>query len=547
MENTRPSMEKYGRTVLALVVAGVVYCVLLVVVLSVWPAASAIKLVAEIDHPDQFQVYYNNPFRRVPFEEKYSSRSETVPAGHKSEVLIQLKDRPVYRLRLDLGEQPGTVRIYSMKIASFLTQNVELAPVDIYRLFRPGSADVVITLEQDHVTVVSRAGDPSLVATQPLLPGLRWFPYALTLGFTAVIFLFLLRFDYASFPAFYDITRKQPSSGKNITCLDGLRGLATVIIIVDHTLGGVVGIGAIGVWLFMALSGFLLAKPFIKYPQNALSFGFLRHFFSRRIRRILPLYFSYLVVTLLLAKKFDEAARHFLFLQGDGVLWVINQEMVFYLLVPFIMAINVLVFRGRPWPVITFLTVLMLSLNKWFTDDVFSLYGLRHQGLPLFAGIFLAGMIASYLYHGVYERSRFHQEWHGRNSKVFAWIGLVMLVAFFLGTTGVLWGAEGQGAYYGVIYWRWYGVAAAVFIFMLIGSENTFLDRVLSVLPLRAVGLVSFSMYVLHPVIIEEIRGAVEHFTGQMMPGVLTFVLTMTVGYLIACVTYTYLERPFTR
>ncbi|MHB1348506.1 MAG: acyltransferase family protein [Desulfobulbaceae bacterium] len=540
-------IPRYGKTLLALAVSAIFYAVLLVVVMSVWPASNVIKVVAEIDHPDQFQVYYNNAFREIAFEEKFSRKSDPVPAGRKTDVLIKLGDKPVHRLRLDPGDLPGTARIYHIKVASFLTKSREYGPAEIHRLFRPGNDQVALTLEKDHVAVVSTGEDPSLIAVEPLLPGNRFFPYALTLAFSTALFLFLRRFDYASFPAFYDITRKTPSLGKNITSLDGLRGLATVIIIIDHTLGKVVGIGAIGVWLFMALSGFLLARPFIKNPGNALSLSFLNHFFSRRVRRILPLYFSYLVVTLLLSKRFDEAARHFLFLQGDGVLWVINQEMVFYLMVPFIMAVNYLVFRGRPWLIATGLTLLMLAMNKWFTSDVFTLYGLRNQGLPLFAGIFLAGMISSYLYYGVYERSRFYRERHAQVSSIFAWAGLILLIAFFLGTTGTLWGKEGQGAYYGVIYWRWYGVAAAVFIFLLIGSDNTFLDRMLSIWPLRAVGLVSFSMYVLHPVIIDTIRGAVSHYTGVVTPGIVTFLLTMTLGYLVACVTYTFVERPFTR
>lgn len=545
VEKVRIFLKSYGRTVVSLTAAGGFFVVLLGVVLSVWPAASVIRIEAEFDHPDRFQVYYSNALRKVSFKEQYSKKSDIVPEGEKATVSLTMGDSPVTKTRLDVGDLPGTVKIYGMTVLSHFAQPVQYDAKDIHDLFRPGKDDVSITLDGDHVTVVSLEEDPYLVAAGPLIKGNRIVPYGIAFAFSAALFLFLLRFDYASFPAFYDITRKKPSSGKNITSLDGLRGLATLIIVADHTIGQVIGIGAIGVWLFMALSGFLLAKPFVKYPENALSLQYMTHFFSRRIRRIVPLYYAYLTVVFLITRRYDEAFRHYMFLQGDGVLWVINQEMVFYLSVPFIMAMNYLLFRGRPWLIIAGLAVLTYLTHNYLSREVFSLYGMNRQDLRLFAGIFLAGMMSSYLYYGVYERSQFCRTYHERlNRQLFSWMGLALLVGFLLGTTGTMWGLA---TIPGLTYYQWYGIAAAIFIFFIIGADNSILDRLLSLLPLRAIGLVSFSIYVLHPVIIKTLRSGAEHYTGMVITGIPMFLLTVASAYIVACMTYTYIERPFTR
>jgi peptidoglycan/LPS O-acetylase OafA/YrhL len=545
VERPRIFLKSHGRAVLSLAAAGGFFIVLLAVVLSVWPAASVIRIEAEFDHPDRFQVYYSNGLRKISFKEQYSRKSNLVPEGERTTVSITMGDSPVARARLDVGDLPGTVNIYGMTVLSHFAKPVHFDAQGFYEMFRPGKDDVSVVFNGDHVTIVSQEEDPYLVAAGPLILGNRIVPYGLAFAFSAVLFLFLLRFDYASFPAFYDISRKKPSSGRNITSLDGLRGLATLIIVADHTIGQVIGIGAIGVWLFMALSGFLLAKPFVKYPQNALSLQYMTHFFSRRIRRIVPLYYAYLTVIFLINRRFDEAFRHYMFLQGDGVLWVINQEMVFYLSVPFIMAMNYLLFRGRPWLIIAGLAVLTYLTHNYMSRDVFSLYGMNRQDLRLFAGIFFAGMAASYLYYGVYERSGFYRTFHERfNRRVFSWMGLALLAGFLLGTTGTMWGLS---TIPGLTYYQWYGIAAAVFIFLIIGSDNSPLDRLLSLLPLRAIGLVSFSIYVLHPVIIKTLRLGVEHYTDTVITGIPMFLLTIAAAYIVSCMTYTYIERPFTR
>ena len=130
------------------------------------------------------------------------------------------------------------------------------------------------------------------------------------------------------------------------------------------------------------------------------------------------------------------------------------------------------------------------------------------------------------------------------NRRIFSFVGLVLLIAFILGTTGRLWGGH---EIYGLKFDLWFGMAAGLFIFCIVAAENSLLEKVLSFLPLRAVGLVSFSVYILHPVVIDIIRQGTLHYFGYMVKGIPMLVLALSFTYIVSCFTYTYIERPFTR
>src|SRR5512141_498495 len=83
--------------------------------------------------------------------------------------------------------------------------------------------------------------------------------------------------------------------------LDGLRGIAIIAVILYHNFPyGETFFGWLGVDLFFVLSGFLIPGILMKsvYPEK--ENGFLKKFYTRRILRIFPLYYLFLVVFLFL-------------------------------------------------------------------------------------------------------------------------------------------------------------------------------------------------------------------------------------------------------
>jgi peptidoglycan/LPS O-acetylase OafA/YrhL len=133
--------------------------------------------------------------------------------------------------------------------------------------------------------------------------------------------------------------------------LDLLRAAAAVLVVLFHMrtmlvvdfgpLNAVFEGGNSGVYIFFALSGYLLYKPFVRGDVD------LRSYSLKRAARILPGYFVALVALVLLtgnhlffehplsyltiSSSYDIPMRGFL-----GVAWTLSAELVYYVLLPFI-------------------------------------------------------------------------------------------------------------------------------------------------------------------------------------------------------------------
>jgi peptidoglycan/LPS O-acetylase OafA/YrhL len=141
--------------------------------------------------------------------------------------------------------------------------------------------------------------------------------------------------------------------------LDGLRGLAMLLVLIFHfarikSSTFRFEIGWVGLQIFFVLSGFLITKILLATKEKSLK-DFLRQFYLRRALRIFPLYYSYLVLLLLLFFVIHEPkdilryyaylftySYNFSILSNDWELsrmyvhlWSLSVEEQFYLVWPF--------------------------------------------------------------------------------------------------------------------------------------------------------------------------------------------------------------------
>ncbi len=204
----------------------------------------------------------------------------------------------------------------------------------------------------------------------------------------------------------------------------------------------------------------MLTIPFVDRPERAVSMPYMREYMLRRLKRILPMYYVYIFVVFFVAGKYSESAvRHVLFMQGDGHLWTIRQELLFYLVLPLIMAANYILFRGRVVWIIVVLGAIMLAANLWLDRSVISLYGVNAPH-TLYGGIFVCGMLFSYLYHGVVLK-----HWIARLSshRFKSWaslVGVILLFTFVLIITDIVFK---HGTLLAIRFPGWFGVAAGFF------------------------------------------------------------------------------------
>jgi peptidoglycan/LPS O-acetylase OafA/YrhL len=523
-----------SRNMHALAAALLCFVALFSVCKIILPGAAFVEAVVQLDHPDRLQVYYSSGGE---FAEQHSSSSELIkPGGLPRTVCIHLHQSPARRLRLDLGATPGNVRLHQLTVAGDYAQDIVLGPAEIFRLFRADSSGTQMRLEQDFIAIQTHE-DSYIVCDQPLLqpkPLLLWGVPSL---FAIFLFLLLQQTDVASFAPFADLRGKRPSVGENIDALDGLRAFALLLVVADHTWGVFAGAGRSGVWMFMTLSGFLLAKPFVQQPERILSPSFLRHFFIRRVKRILPVYYTYIVVIFLLHGRIVETVLHTLFLKASGHLWVVPQELCFYLLTPPALLLCLLLSRIRPWLVLPGLLGMIVLANQ-FSGAVL-LHGGMNEPIPLYFGVFLSGMLASWLHFG------FKMHLSSRMGKHAAAAAAILILLFF-----VLFSHErtwGGSRFFALTYYPWFAAAAAALILAVLAGGASPLLRFLSSLPMRALSLVSFSMYIFHTLIIDVLRKCAELYDGGTLTGAQLFISTLFLSYLFACVTYALIERPFLR
>jgi peptidoglycan/LPS O-acetylase OafA/YrhL len=143
-----------------------------------------------------------------------------------------------------------------------------------------------------------------------------------------------------------------------ITALDGWRGIAILLVLVDHVQDSIVHrypwpwtrTGQHGVTIFIVLSGFLITSKLLQGPIH------LREFYIRRFFRLMPVAWTYLAVIFLLGLAFQPHLvsgaeiracllfyRNFVSPSGPGLsrhFWSLSLEEQFYLVWPFVLMLG---------------------------------------------------------------------------------------------------------------------------------------------------------------------------------------------------------------
>ncbi len=200
------------------------------------------------------------------------------------------------------------------------------------------------------------------------------------------------------------IDNRSTTADECVENFDGLRAVAALMVFALH-LETVprFALGPAGVFVFFALSGFLLYSGFLKirdHPDTRTIVAYL----VRRVFRVLPLF---IVCVASIAYLFngwkgdfalDWTQQHVLFVRGDAHLWTMKTEMVFYLFLPVLILVLDPV-RSRRWRCVT---LFVAGIGTWYLFEVRAVLQMS-GGSPFFAP-FLFGMAAVHLRHRVTPR-----------------------------------------------------------------------------------------------------------------------------------------------
>ena len=357
----------------------------------------------------------------------------------------------------------------------------------------------------------------------------------------------------------------------HLAYLDGLRALAALYVVLHHAsryafdsltparmtptqkqFAFVFSGGGLAVVLFIVLSGFCLMLPIVR-GDGTLRGGAL-HFFRKRARRILPPYyfalgFSLVMICLLIGTKtgmvWDECTditpltlvTHLLLIHDLSVytagginypLWTVAVEWQIYFLFP------ILVWGWRRFgPVLT--VIVTLGLTALANE------ALKNTPLvtasPLFLGAFALGMLGAGITYGDHALL---VTWRQRIP--WPWLTLGLALAFYL--PEVVFHKFLLGAALAQVLFA--ALSVSLIILAARPGVNP-LNRALSWKPLVAVGLFSYSLYLIHAPVLQVIwqYGLLAH---HLEPTTLFFVLSLIGLPLIIAAAYVFslgCERPF--
>lgn len=334
-----------------------------------------------------------------------------------------------------------------------------------------------------------------------------------------------------------------PSTKQHLLPIDSFRGIAAIWVALYHAdqwaapvfragagLFPPVTVGHYGVQIFVILSGMLIFRSL----RGLRGLDQLRTYFIRRFLRIYPLYLAVSVVFLVLfPPKFGAAVSELFMFRALGyptfmnpVAWSVYVEVLFYIVMPAFM----LLASKRPAlaAAVVFSVLLLgersggreLALWKFFFLGVLCSEGIDRvmtwRGKHVGAGIFAAGL------------------------------GLVALAVFSALRGGGLGYIEREVAL---------GIGGCLVIAGTV--SNPWLRAAFSLRPFRVLGTVSYSIYLLHPLLLitsfgvrfspnaQEIIARAEGLAPMAAPDL--FLVYMPALIFFSCCTFIAIERPMLR
>lgn len=345
------------------------------------------------------------------------------------------------------------------------------------------------------------------------------------------------------------LSRTFPSVGTHMAALDGLRGIAVLLVILSHaSLSGIdmipgvdmSGTGKSGVWLFFLLSSFLLMHQFLTLDaERRLDGAAWWRYAWRRLLRIYPLYVIFLLVCWLVPVK--TLIPH---MAGAGVLahlavvdaqwhtWSIAVELKYYLLLPFLVLAYVHVARRR-FLAATLLAGAGIGVREWLAPE-FHVYA-----LSTYLAIFLTGSWLAIAHRHLSEHHVSRSPGFRRTCGVVA----VALFALLMAMTPSIWGKLFDTAIPLNHWHRSYTLFSLLWGGVLLGAllAPSAVQKAFAWLPLRVLGVVSFSAYLWHAIVLENLDWLPDWGAGAQAALVFASIV------LVSVISYLLIERPFLR
>ena len=361
--------------------------------------------------------------------------------------------------------------------------------------------------------------------------------------------------------------------------LDGIRALAVAMVVGTHAAywtyryGRGAGSGLLvhldsGVALFFVLSGFLLSRPWLIAAATGGPAPFLRVYAWRRLLRIVPAYWAAVVLAFLVLRdnRTVTAAdwlRHLSFVQvyhlgwlraGLTQTWSLCAEVAFYVLLPGLGVLALIAsrhFGWRPALLVGGCVVLLAATIAWYVwshAEGWSALTPANFWLPGHLSWFGGGMVMAVIEVHLNRRpAAGHGRWRLANelgaSPGACWLialGLFIVAATPIAgprTVGLITTTEA------IVRNLLYLALAMLIAWPAVFGPRTWANAVFANRPMRWLGELSYSIFLLHLVVLEGAMNLLGYrlFTGSASA---VFLLTMAGSIVLASISYRFIELP---
>ncbi|MFT4187630.1 MAG: acyltransferase family protein [Aeromicrobium sp.] len=346
-----------------------------------------------------------------------------------------------------------------------------------------------------------------------------------------------------------------PSTGSHVAALDGLRGVAVLLVVVYHALPERLPGGFAGVDVFFVLSGFLITTLLLRERDETGRIA-LRRFWVRRLRRLVPAMAVMVMVTMALTVVVGRDTAAGLRSQVVGAvtwtsnwiqihegwsysdsflpplfnhLWSLGIEEQFYLLWPLVFVALIGPFGRRRfvWAALAVAAGSVALMAAWYqsVDPTRAYMGLDSHAFGLLLG---AALALSGVPHALSERPAGEEQ--ARRLSFLGTAGLVVVVAFSL---LVPW--DSPRTFLGGL-----GLVNLATVGVILAAANpTPVASALSRAPLRWLGERSYGLYLWHwPLIVFAVRVADPEDVE------VASCLAVVVALAAAALSYRFVETP---
>jgi peptidoglycan/LPS O-acetylase OafA/YrhL len=369
-------------------------------------------------------------------------------------------------------------------------------------------------------------------------------------------------------------------SKQRIPELDGLRGLAILLVLVFHYTAqeGVLAVGTLashvqrltimgwtGVDLFFVLSGFLIGGILMDVRSSP---SYFKTFYYRRFFRIVPIYYLWIILYVALILIAGHAITrlsnsgirppldfgifsYFLFLQNVfpvmfsglagawfGHLWSLAVEEQFYFVAPLVVRFTAE--RYLKW--ILVVVILCVPLLRLFLSRVLNVQALQITGLMFCRADALAiGMLAATLTRGVNPVLSVAQ-----NTRTLYFVLSVLSIGVL-----ALWAASPQSTTLAMqsFGFTWMALFYVVILLLAVGYQKGWIAGIFRARWLRELGIVSYCIYIIHIVVNVVLHALLLHKGPRISTGkgVMVTVIAGFATYLVAKISWLLFEGPLQR